>query len=153
MDSNFESLKAHILALSESDTFSTAKGEWKLVGVQINEDFDNCPCGQRIKELCFIRNQLNGRDTYVGNVCVNQFIGIETGSLFDGLRRIALDHSANANQDLINHAYGLGYIHESEYKFLAQTRLKRKLSDKQVAWKQKINRRIINQTVVRRPLK
>jgi hypothetical protein len=153
VDSNFESLKIHILSLSKSDTFSVAKAEWKLVGIQINDEFDNCPCGQRIKELCFIQNQLNRSKTYVGNVCVNQFIGIETGNLFDGLRRIALDDTANANQDLINHAYSLGYIHESEYKFLAQTRLKRKLSDKQIAWKQKINRRIINQTVVRRSTK
>lgn len=150
VDSSFERLKTHILSLSKSDAFSVAKAEWKLVGVQINYDFDNCPCGQRIKELCFIQNQSNGKKTYVGNVCVNQFIGIETGGLFDGLRRIALDYSANANQDLINHAYNLGYIHESEYNFLVQTRLKRKLSSKQLAWKQKINLRIINQTTVRR---
>ena len=150
MDSNFELLKEHILSLSESDDFHVAKAEWKLVGIQIKDDFDNCPCGQRIKELCFIQNQLNHGRTYVGNVCVNQFIGIETGNLFDGLKRIALDDKANANLDLINHARSLGYIYESEYEFLLQTRNKRKLSEKQLSWKQKINRRIINQTIVKK---
>lgn len=150
MEHNFERLKAHILPLSNSQDFYIAKNEWKLVGVEIQEDWDNCPCGQAIKELCYIKNQFNGNKTYVGNVCVNQFIGIQTGNLFAGLKRIAKDSSANANEDLILHAYKLGYIYEKEYQFLMQTRRKRKLSEKQLAWKQKINWRIVNQTVVRK---
>lgn len=151
MDHNFENLKSHILPLSrEKNNFHSARNEWKLVGVEICEDFDCCPCGQRIKELCFIQNQINLNKTYVGNVCVNQFIGIDTGNLFDGLRRIALDDTANANEDLIIHAYKLGYIYENEYAFLMSTKRKRVLSDKQIEWKRKINRRITNQTRVRR---
>ncbi|MFD0949926.1 hypothetical protein ACFQ0F_05910 [Paraperlucidibaca wandonensis] len=150
MQHNFERLSEHILPLSNSDNFHVAKNEWKLVGVEIQEDWDNCPCGQAIKELCYIQNQLNGNKTHVGNVCVNQFIGIATGNLFAGLKRIASDNSANANEDLILHAYQLGYIYENEYHFLMQTRRKRKLSDKQMTWKQKINLRIVNQTVVRK---
>jgi hypothetical protein len=136
MEHNFERLKAHILPLSSATDFYAAKNEWKLVGVEIQEDWDNCPCGQAIKELCYIENQLNGNKTYVGNVCVNQFIGIDTGNLFAGLKRIAQDDTANANEDLIIHAYKLGYIFEKEYQFLMQTRLKRKLSPAQIAWKQ-----------------
>lgn len=83
-------------------------------------------------------------------MCVNRFIGIDTGNLFAGLRRIIDDDSANANEDLIIHAYQFGYIYESEYKFLMQTRRKRILSAKQIEWKRKINRRIVNQTVVRK---
>ena len=150
MEHNFERLKAHILPLSTATDFYAAKNEWKLVGVEIQEDWDNCPCGQAIKELCHIENQLNGNKTYVGNVCVNQFIGIDTGNLFAGLKRIAQDDTANANEDLIIHAYRLGYIFEKDYQFLMQTRLKRKLSSAQMAWKKKINKRIVNQTVVRK---
>ena len=150
MSHNFENLKRHILPLSNSEEFYSAKNEWKLVDVEIQEDWDNCPCGKDIKELCYIQNQLNGNKTYVGNVCVNQFIGIQTGNLFAGLKRIAKDISANPNEDLIVHSYQLGYIYESEYKFLMQTKLKRKLSDKQKAWKEKINKRIVNKTVVRK---
>lgn len=150
MDHNFERLKEHILPLSVSSDFNTARTEWALIGIEVSEVFDNCPCGQEIKEHCYIRNQLNGNTTYVGNVCINRFIGIETGNLFTGLKRIAEDETSNANEDLIYHAYKFGYIYEKEYKFLMETRLKRKLTVKQIEWKKKINRRIINQTVVRR---
>jgi len=150
MEHNFERLKTHILPLSNAQDFFAAKNEWKLVGVEIQEDWNNCPCGQAIKELCYIENQINGNRTYVGNVCVNQFIGIQTGNLFDGLKRIAKDSSANANEDLILHAYQLGYIYETEYQFLMETKRKRNLSDKQLAWKKKINWRIVSQTVVRK---
>lgn len=150
MEHNFERLKAHILPLSVSKDFYTARIEWQLIGIEVSEEFDNCPCGQEIKEHCYIRNQKNGNTTYVGNVCINRFIGIQTGNLFAGLKRIAADSKANANEDLIHHAHKLGYIYESEYKFLMETRFKRKLSEKQMIWKQKINRRITNKTVVRR---
>lgn len=150
MEHNFERLKAHILPLSRSQDFSEARKEWSLVGVEISEEFDSCPCGQEIKEHCYIENKLTGQRTYVGNVCINRFIGIDTGNLFDGLKRIANDSKANANEDLINHAFKLGYIFDSEYGFLMQTRLKRKLSPAQLAWKEKINRRITNKTVVQR---
>lgn len=147
---NFERLKEHILPLSNATDWSNAKNEWRLVGIEVQEDWDSCPCGKEIKELCHLKNQLNGNVTHVGNVCVNRFIGIDTGNLFAGLRRIIDDDSANANEDLIIHAYQFAYIYESEYKFLMQTRRKRILSAKQIEWKRKINRRIVNQTVVRK---
>lgn len=150
MEHNFERLKAHILPLSNSQEFHDAIKEWRLVGVEISEEFDNCPCGQEIKEHCYIENKSTGHKTYVGNICINRFIGINTGNLFDSLKRIARDSKANANEDLINHAYKLGYIYESEYGFLMQTRLQRKLSPAQLAWKEKINRRITHKTVVQR---
>jgi len=147
---NFERLKAHILPLSVSQVFDVARTEWDLVAVEISEEFDNCPCGQEIKEHCYIRNRLNANATYVGNVCINRFIQIDTGNLFDGLKRIAADSAANANDDLIEHAYRMGYLFgEKEYTFLKQTARKRKLSAAQIAWKQKINRRILAQTIVR----
>ncbi|MFB0774645.1 hypothetical protein [Aeromonas salmonicida] len=150
MEHNLERLKEHILPLSNSQHFHIAIKEWSLVGIEISEEFDNCPCGQQIKEHCHIENRITGNKTYVGNVCINRFIGIETGRLFDGLKRIAKDSKANANKDLIEHAYKLGYIFEDEYGFLMDTCMKRKLSPKQIAWKEKINRRITNKTVVQR---
>jgi len=49
MEHNFERLKAHILPLSSASTFPLAKTEWKLVGVEMHEKFDHCPCGKQIK--------------------------------------------------------------------------------------------------------
>ncbi|QBH00045.1 hypothetical protein [Xanthomonas oryzae] len=150
MEHNLERLKAHILPLSQSDRFDVARTEWDLVGVEITEDFDRCPCGQEIKEHCYITNRITGESTYVGNVCINRFLGISTGTLFDGLKRIANDPHANANLDVIRHGLKLGFIYESEYDFLVSTRLKRNLSLRQLEWKRKINRRITQQIVVRR---
>jgi hypothetical protein len=149
-DHNFEHLKEHILRLSSAYDWSKAKNEWRLVGIEMQEDWDNCPCGKEIKELCHLENQINRNKTHVGNVCVNRFIGIETGNLFAGLRRIIDDETANPNEDLIIHAFNFGYIYETEYRFLMQTKRKRILSAKQQDWKRKINRRIVNQTVVRK---
>ena len=150
MEHNFERLKAHILPLSRSQMFDVARTEWDLVSVEITEEFDHCPCGQEIKEHCYITNRITGQSTYVGNVCINRFIGIDTGNLFDGLKRIAKDPYANANLDVIEHGHKMGYIYETEYAFLVSTRLKRKLSDKQLEWKRKINRRITQQISVKR---
>lgn len=148
---NKQQLAAHIIPLSVANTFELARLEWNLVAVEISEEWDSCPCGQDIKEHCYIENRLTGHSTYVGNICINRFIQIDTGNLFDGLRRIAADDTANANNDLIEHAYRMGYLYdEKEYRFLKQTMLKRNLSEKQIAWKQKINRRILAQTVVKR---
>jgi hypothetical protein len=150
LEHNFERLKAHILPLSKAKDFETARTEWKLIAVEISDEFDNCPCGQEIKEQCYIENPHTGHKTYVGNVCINRFIGIDTGTLFDGLKRIAEDESSNANEDVIEYANERGFLFDKEYDFLMDTRLKRKISPKQIAWKRKINRRIINQTVVQK---
>lgn len=144
---NREKLVNHILLLSEADSFEEALQEWKLVDVSISED--KCPCGQDIKERCHIKNIKNGNITFVGNVCINRFMGVETGRLFDGFKRIQQDDTANANKDLIEYAYKAGHIFNSEYKFLMETKNKRKLSPKQLAWKQKINQRILKGNTVK----
>jgi len=150
MEHDFTRLKAHILLLSRSKSFERARREWSLVAIEISRELSNCPCGHPIKEHCFISNRLTGKTTYVGNVCINRFIGIHTTNLFDGIKRIAQDRAANANEDLINHARNCGYLYDGEYAFLLQTRRKRKWSSKQAAWKEKINRRILNKIVVQR---
>lgn len=148
---NFERLKAHILQLSVASEFDQARLEWELQAVEISEEFDQCPCGKDIKEHCYILNNKNGNKTYVGNVCINQFLRIDTGNLFDGLRRITLNPSANANADLIEYAWENGYLFgENEYSFLKRTMKMRKLSADQISWKRKINNRILKGTVVRR---
>lgn len=81
MTHNFERLKAHILPLSSSSDFQIAKTEWDLLGVEISEELDEFPCGKEIKEHCYIHYRLTGRATYVGNVCINRFMGLDTGDI------------------------------------------------------------------------
>jgi hypothetical protein len=150
MSHNFERLQAHILPLSQALTFEAARSEWVLDSIEVSDEFDSCPCGQDIKEHCYLRNTVTGHQTYVGNVCVNRFIGIDTGSLFDGLRRIKEDPAANPNLAVIAYAESKGFLFDKEPEFLRATVRKRILSAAQKAWKEKINRRIVNGTVVKR---
>ena len=150
MTHNFERLREHILPLSKSKNFEAARVEWILESVEVSDEFDSCPCGQDIKEHCYILNKVTGHRTYVGNVCVNRFIGIDTGSLFDGLRRIRENSGANPNLAVIAYAEARGFLFEKEPDFLRATVRKRVLSSAQKAWKEKINRRILQGTVVRR---
>lgn len=75
---------------------------------------------------------------------------MEVGNLFEGLKRIAANTSANANLDVIRYAMERGYLYgDNEYDFLVQTMRKRVLTPAQLTWKKKINLRIIKETVVR----
>lgn len=53
-------LKAHILPLSNSDDFHSAKSEWKLVDIEIHEDWDNYACGKSTFLNSFFLSVLNG---------------------------------------------------------------------------------------------
>lgn len=150
MSHNFEVLQAHILPLSRGTTFEAARQEWVLAHVEVSEEWDSCPCGQDIKEHCYIQNTVTGNQTYVGNVCVNRFLGIDTGNLFDGLKRLKVNPKANPNHAVIDYAEERGYIYPAESKFLRENVLTRKYTVRQMDWKLKITRRILNQTVVQR---
>ena len=148
MQHNRLKLSAHILQLSVSNDFEEACGEWKFVGAEIL-DKSCCPCGQTIKERCYLENKLNGNTTHVGNVCVNKFMGMDTSNLFAGLKRLLDNPDGNANQAVIDYAKDRGLIYSSEIKFLTDTKNKRKLSQAQMGWKRKINWRIINDVRVK----
>lgn len=146
---NFERLKEHILSLSVSKNFEVAKTEWSLHSIEVSEEMDFCPCGQDIKEHCYIEYKKNGNTTYVGNVCINRFLNISTGTLFEGLKRIKKNIHANPNLALIEYANDKGYLYDKEYDFLVDTMKKRNLSEKQRLWKEKINNRILKEVVVK----
>jgi hypothetical protein len=60
---------------------------------------------------------------------------------------------ANANRAVIDYAEARGYLFDKEPDFLRSTAMKRKLTPAQAAWKEKINRRILDKTVVQRRTK
>lgn len=153
--SKSETLEAYIVSLSESDSFQQAKEEWTLFNVEFSEQEGGsvCPCGQTgIRELCYIRNTENKKEIFVGNVCVNKFMDINTGNFFDGIKRLRKNPESNPNQDVIDFAWKFGYLYgENEYNFLCDIKRKRKLTPDQESWRAKANRRILKGIVVRRP--
>lgn len=147
-DHNFEQLKEHILNLSDSQNFQVACREWEMVGCYVSETLDECACGMGIKEQCFIKNQITGNETYVGNVCINRFMGIEnTKNLFSGLKRITDNLEANTNESVINLATARGVINEKESAFLIDTSRKRYPTNRQINWKIDLNRKIIRNLI------
>ena len=143
-------LKGHILGLSQATDFAVACTEWSLVNIYVTDDFDSCPCGHEIKEHCEIANRFTRSETFVGNVCIKRFMNLDTGTLFAGLKRICACNTANANAALIAYAETRGFLFPNEALFLRSTARKRSPSAKQLAWKEKINRRIIKEIVVRK---
>jgi hypothetical protein len=150
MQHDRKKLQAHILLLSEANDWATALLEWQFVHAEISDEPDHCPCGQEILEHCYIRNKRNHNVTYVGNFCVKRFMAIDTGTLFEGLKRLIKNPRANANTEVINYAQERGFLHDKEYNFLMDTRRTRLLSERQLGWKEKISRRILQQIQVRK---
>lgn len=146
-----ERLRAHILSLSEADSFNEAKLEWVLDGVCVTQEFGQCPCGVRIKEHCCLLNGRNGNTTWVGNVCVRKFMDINADMLFRALNRVRNNNSAKPNIALIEYAWRRGYLYgPHEYEFLTNICRRHIPSERQMHWLQKINRRIVESIVVRR---
>lgn len=47
--------------------------QWTYLYSDFEADGHTCPCGARIKELCYIRNVETEEELYVGNDCIIQF--------------------------------------------------------------------------------
>ncbi|SDG32522.1 hypothetical protein [Alloyangia pacifica] len=139
-------LMREITALSVADIWEEAKREWRLLYI-IREENGTCLCTYHpITDQCVIENRLNGRMTVVGNVCVNEFLGIDTSTLLAGYKRIEFDSTSAPNEALIHYAFRHGWIGTRERDFLLDTCRKRKLSGKQMDWRIALNDRIVRNT-------
>ena len=141
---NFKKLKAAILELSVSVEWSVAKGEWLLEGVYEVEEPVSCLCGHMpIIEICVLRNEKNGKNAEVGNICVHKFIGLGSKIIFDCLGRIRKDDSKALNNAATEHFYKKGSITNWERSFLIDTFRKRILSKKQLDQRRLINCKVL----------
>lgn len=149
VSSKKERLHKYLLQYSNNSEWEQARLEWKLTDVTYNDATQHCPCCQTIKNVCHITNQVTQEVAEIGNNCVLEFVGINTGRTFDSLKRLIKDPSnSKPNADLIETAFKCNYIYKTEYNFLMSIKNKRKLSYKQQAWLTKINHRILNKTTI-----
>lgn len=75
---DLSTLKTKLIALSQSNTWSTAIQEWSLNYIHdlrgSGSPGKTCLCGKRpILELCYIINNFNANTALVGNVCIKKF--------------------------------------------------------------------------------
>ena len=145
-----------VIEASESNDWNNAKHEWYLTDVQLC-DYSNgpeyCLCGHEIRELCFIKNKLNGNELMVGNVCVKKFLGIRSDKIFNALKKIKKDITASVNTETLQHAWERNWINQKAYDFYTQNIRKRSLTLRQQEWKSDINKRIIERMVSSRKRK
>jgi hypothetical protein len=137
-------LKKEIINLSVSDEWEIAKKEWDVWTIFIEEGWDNCLCGQSIKECCVLRNKLNKHECIVGNVCVNNFLGITTDHLFKSVKSVAKNLTKSFSVDVISHAFTNKWINLWERGFYEDIMSLPKLSYKQKATKLKLNKKILD---------
>jgi hypothetical protein len=146
---NFEALRRHILDLSVSNKWDDARREWRFIySVQLNPEdsyaLEICPCGHHpIMELCYLENVNNRNLTFVGNVCVNRFMGLKVDTIIQGLERVRTDKNRALNEAAIVFALERHLISEWEYKFLLNTRHKKNLSQKQILKRIAVNEKVV----------
>ena len=114
---NFANLSAHIIELSESDTWAGAVPEWEPIWRDMEEQPETCPCGHfPIIEVCHIRNTLNGNETYVGNVCIDKFMDdYGLGRVHRGVQRIRGDESKRMTSEALDWVRGKGWISDGDH--------------------------------------
>ena len=140
---NFEKLKQEILKLSSSNNWASAKKEWVPIGMEEVDDPEECLCGHfPITEVLILRNKATSKVVRVGNVCVNKFI--QKNKNFDSYRRITKNLSKSMSEELLEFAYNHKWIALNEYSFYNDISRKRKLTEKQLNWKQSINKKVVS---------
>jgi hypothetical protein len=141
-------LGEEIVALSKSKFWESAKKEWSFLYAYMSEEFLTCLCGHYpIREVCVLKNSINGNETEVGNCCVNKFLNIESANkIFTSVKRIKADTSKSMSPEVLDYLHSKSAITEYEYKFYSSIIRKRSLSAKQQGVKTKINSRLISFT-------
>lgn len=137
-------LTTEILKLSVAQTWNEAKREWSLKEVYEADEPETCLCGHYpIIELCLLRNDLNGAQATVGNICVKKFIGLPSDNIFQSIKRVRKDSSKSLNLAAVHHAFDRQWINAWEKDFYVDIMGKRNLTERQKTKKQQINDRVL----------
>jgi hypothetical protein len=130
-----------IIDRSEADTWEEAKDEWFLQYIEMageGEDY-SCLCTHpHIKELCYIKNKINGNEVLVGNCCVKKFMELESDLIFQAIRR------GKVNSAMLEYAFSHNMISEWENKFMLDVMRKRKMTFKQRAVYDRVSDKILS---------
>ena len=141
-------LTEEIIKLSNSGSWSSAKLEWNFEYAYYSEDLQKCLCGHYpIKNVCVLKNSDNGNETEVGNCCVNKFLGIEDGNkIFTSIKKLKVDRSKSMSPEVLEYLRKKKVLTDFEYLFYSDTIRKRKLSEKQLVLRERINQKLIDFT-------
>lgn len=128
-----------------ADEWKQAKEEWIFDRIELANEEDvrdrtySCLCGHNpLKELCIIRNELNGEEAIVGNCCIKHFKGMDgVSTMLNALKR------GKINEPIIKYAGQNSCINEWEHEFMLKMITKRMFTPKQLAKKNEITQKIL----------
>lgn len=127
-----------ILASSNSKIWESAKTEWKILEIYLDDSPQTCACGHNpIKEIIIIKNIYNNNKLTVGNHCINTIFSENYNKIFHALSR------GIANEALVTQSHHDHIINDWEKDFMFNVWRKRKLTSKQHDKYNDINNRII----------
>lgn len=116
-----------ILDMSVSKLWEEAKYEWELYKIiRLEGDYETCLCEHYpIKDLCHIKNKLNGKTAIVGNCCIKKFVNVDnTSNIINAIK------DGRININVIEFALKKRIINNRQYMFLRSVWRKRKMSEK-----------------------
>jgi hypothetical protein len=138
-------LAEEIIKRSQSQTWGSARLDLRQEDVYLVADPETCLCGHTpIKEICTLRNTVNGQSADVGNCCVKKFLGLPSDKIFQAVKRIKVDSDKALNAEAIEHAHQKGWINDWERKFSLDTVRKRVLTGKQLQKRREVNARVLD---------
>ena len=141
-------LTEEIIKLSNSDFWDETKNEWNFEYAYYSEELQTCLCGHYpIKNICVLKNSVNKNETEVGNCCVNKFLGIEEGNkIFISIKRLKEDLTKSMSPEVLEYLNKKKVLSDFDYSFYKDTIRKRKLSEKQLEIRKRINQKLIDFT-------
>lgn len=141
-------LISEIIDRSESNNWTDAKFEWDFDYAYYSEELESCLCGHYpIKNICVIKNKMNGTITEVGNCCVNKFLNIDDGNkIFTSIKRLKEDISKSMSTEVLEFMKDKKLLSDFEYGFYQDIIRKRNLSEKQLNIKERINQKLLDFT-------
>jgi len=135
-----------IIENSKANKWQEAKKEWVLDHIYDAKEAQECLCGHYpIIEICVIRNKINNEHLMLGNCCIKRIFNMPTKRMFVSIKKVAADMQKSVNKDVIEYAHRKTWLNDWELSFYINIWRKRKLSEKQMNTKIKINRKLINE--------
>jgi len=143
-----EILRERIIELSEANSWHAALYEWILSDAYWSEEPGECLCGKTpIRKICILENRRNGNMVVVGSTCANNFPGHSVDNIFNDIKRIKENPRKSFSQETIDYAIEQRWMDDYETNFYQKTIGRRKLKPKQVEFRAKTNRKLLNKLI------
>lgn len=166
--SDYKKLVVELIDNSTTDNWEEASLEWYFSHC-IESSNGTCLCGHKLHNLYYIVNSINSKELIVGSSCVKKFENQELRLAVASVEREILEKRKEAKRlesiankyeklkstqinngvppsirkEFISNRFSMNIINQFEFDFYSQVWSFTSLSDKQIALKEKINKKLL----------